>query len=35
MRDNAGTLWLVPGRASGYGARRYLASGYNGFMTFG
>jgi hypothetical protein len=35
MRDTSGTLWLVPGRASGYGARRYLASGFANFMTLG
>jgi hypothetical protein len=35
LRDKSGTLWLLPGRATGYGAKRYLASGYQSYETFG
>jgi hypothetical protein len=35
VRDTAGTLWLLPGTASGYGARRYLAAGFKSYETLG
>jgi hypothetical protein len=34
-RDGSGTLWLLPGTSAGYGARRFLASGFKGYQTFG
>ena len=34
-RDSAGTLWLLPGTATGYGAREYLAAGLSGYSTAG
>lgn len=30
-RDSAGTVWLLPGTATGVGARRFLASGYGSY----
>ncbi len=34
-RDTAGMLWLLPGTAAGYGARRYITAGFQGYETFG
>jgi hypothetical protein len=35
VRDTAGKLWLLPGTSAGYGTRKFLASGYKGYETFG
>lgn len=35
VRDRAGTLWLLPGTASGYGARRVIADGFAGYSLGG
>ncbi|MET0840058.1 MAG: FG-GAP-like repeat-containing protein, partial [Marmoricola sp.] len=34
-RDGAGTLWVLPGAASGYGTRRILATGFGGYTFIG
>jgi hypothetical protein len=34
-RDSAGLLWLLPGTSKGYGARRFLGSGFGGYTAAG
>ena len=34
-RDTGGVLWLLPGTSTGYGARRFLASGFAGYSFIG
>ena len=35
VRDGAGTLWVLPGTTTGYGAARFLASGFSGYSLGG
>jgi len=35
VRDPDGTLWLLRGTATGYGGKRYLASGFGGYSFIG
>jgi hypothetical protein len=35
VRDSAGTLWLLPGTSTGYGDRRFLSGGYQGYSLGG
>jgi hypothetical protein len=35
LRDPDGILWLLPGAATGYGSRHYLAAGYGGYSFIG
>jgi hypothetical protein len=34
-RDSAGSLWLVPGKDKGFGARRLIGSGYGAYKLGG
>jgi hypothetical protein len=34
-RDSVGQLWLLPGTTTGYGTRRFIASGFGGYTAAG